>query len=145
MDILQRIHVSRTVSLRNTASTHCVSRAIRKRHRLASGSIKRKVRCHNRQIHKMTILKGGVRKRNQAPYEVKGFRLFDKVRYDGREYFIFGRRSSGFFDIRTLDGKKINNGSISYKKLALLETGKHYLTERRIGSPLTTKVTSVRT
>ena len=42
----------------------------------------KKVRCHNRQIHKNTILKGGVRKRNQAEYEVKGFRLFDKVSYN---------------------------------------------------------------
>jgi len=105
----------------------------------------KKVRCHNRQIHKMTISKGGIRKRNQAPYEVKGFRLFDKVRYNGREYFIFGRRSSGFFDIRTLDGEKLNNGSISCKKLALLEKQKYYLTERRKGSHLTAKVTSVRT
>ena len=95
----------------------------------------KKVRCHNRQIHKNTILKGGVRKRNQAPYEVKGFRLYDKILYQGREYYIFGRRSSGFFDIRTLDGKKENNGSISYKKLKLLETKKYYLTERRCRIP----------
>ena len=38
----------------------------------------KKVRCHNRQIHKNTILKGGIRKRNQTGYLVKGFRLFDK-------------------------------------------------------------------
>lgn len=91
----------------------------------------KKVRCHNRQIHKMTMLKGGIRKRNQAPYRVKGYRLFDKVRYQGNEYFIFGRRSSGYFDIRTLDGTKVNNGSISYKKLQLIETKNYYLTERR--------------
>lgn len=91
----------------------------------------KKVRCHNRQIHKSTILKGGYRKRNQAPYLVKGFRLFDKVRYNDKEYFIFGRRNSGFFDIRTLDGEKVNKGSLSYKKLRLIETRKSYLTERR--------------
>lgn len=91
----------------------------------------KKVRCHNRQIHKSTILKGGYRKQNQAPYLVKGFRLFDKVRYNDKEYFIFGRRNSGFFDIRTLDGEKVNNGSLSYKKLRLIETRKSYLTERR--------------
>ena len=71
----------------------------------------KKVRCHNRQIHKQKILKGGIRKRNQAPYLVKGFRLFEKVKYHGKLYFIFGRRSSGFFDIRTLDGTKVNKGS----------------------------------
>lgn len=39
----------------------------------------KKVRCHNRQIHKANILKGGKKKLNQASYIVKGFRLFDKV------------------------------------------------------------------
>jgi N6-L-threonylcarbamoyladenine synthase len=33
------------------------------------------VRNHNRQLHKATILKGGVRKANQAATYVKGFRL----------------------------------------------------------------------
>ena len=92
----------------------------------------KKVRCHNRQIHKMAILKGGKRKLNQAEYLVKGYRLFDKVLYHGEEYFIFGRRKSGFFDIRTLDGEKVNKGSISCKKLQLLEIPKGYLIERRI-------------
>jgi 5-methylcytosine-specific restriction endonuclease McrA len=98
----------------------------------------KKVRCHNRQIHKNTILKGGYRKRNQAEYEVKGYRLFDKVSYNKEEYFIFGRRTSGFFDIRKLDGTKVNKGSISYKKLGLKEKAKHYLIERRMCIPLTT-------
>lgn len=87
--------------------------------------------CHNRQIHKQTILKGGIRKSNQAEYLVKGYRLFDKVRYQGREYFIFGRRKSGFFDIRTLSGEKVNKGSISVKKLTFADTRKNYLIERR--------------
>ena len=39
----------------------------------------KKVRCHNRQIHKCTINKGGARKLNQAQQTVFGFRLFDKV------------------------------------------------------------------
>lgn len=89
----------------------------------------KKVRCHNRQIYKNTFLKGEIRKRNQAPYIVKEFRLFDKVEYQKKEYFIFGRRQSGFFDVRTLDNIKLNKGSISYKKLILLETAKHYLIE----------------
>ena len=98
----------------------------------------KKVRCHNRQIHKNTILKGGYRKRNQADYMVKGFRLFDKVLYHGKPYFIFGRRTSGFFDIRTLDGTKVNKGSISFKKLKLLDFPRNYLTERRMVAPPTT-------
>ena len=90
----------------------------------------KKVRCHNRQIHKNTILKGGVRKRNQAPYFVKGFRLFDKVMYKGQECVCFGRRSAGRMDLRLLDGTHIN-ASVSYKKLKLIESRKNYITERR--------------
>ena len=109
----------------------CISKSPRA---LSNGVVyyQKKVRCHNRQIHKNTILKGGIRKRNQAFYEVCGFRLFDRIKYLGKEYFIFGRRNSGFFDIRDLQGNKINNGSISYKKLKLIETAKHYLIERRV-------------
>ena len=90
----------------------------------------KKVRCHNRQIHKANILKGGVKKRNQAEYLVKGFRLFDKVKYGGQVGFIFGRRSSGYFDIRKLNGEVIHK-SASYKKLKLLDTRKTLLLERR--------------
>ncbi len=42
-----------------------------------------------------------------------------------------GSRQSGFFDIRTLSGDKVNKGSISCKKLQLVEKGKFMLTERR--------------
>ena len=90
----------------------------------------KKVRCHNRQIYKQNTRRGGVRKRNQAPYLVKGFRLFDKVRYKGQECFIFGRRASGYFDIRLLDGTKVHAG-VSYKKLKFLETRHNFITERR--------------
>ena len=91
----------------------------------------KKVRCHNRQIHKAKILKGGKKKNNQAEYLVKGFRLFDKVEYNKEEYFIFGRRNSGYFDIRKLDGTKVNNGSVSYKLLTLVSARKSLIIERR--------------
>ena len=87
------------------------------------------IRHHNRQIHKAKILNGGVRKTNQAPYIVKGFRLWDKVLYNGQECFISGRRSSGYFAIKKLDGTTITN-SISFKKLRLLEPATNYLIER---------------
>jgi len=95
----------------------------------------KKVRCHNRQIYKANILKGGKKKLNQAQFEVKGFRLFDKVRYQSREYFVFGRRNSGFFDIRTLEGEKINKGSINCNKLELTGFRKNMLWERRMAIP----------
>ena len=90
----------------------------------------RKVRCHNRQIHKNTILKGGYRKLNQAAYEVKGFRLFDKVLFNGQECFIFGRRTSDSMDVRLLNGTKLSL-CVGYKKLKLIERAKTILTERR--------------
>ncbi len=91
----------------------------------------KQVRKHNRQIHKANILKGGKKKLNQAPYEVKGFRLFDKVKYDGKECFIFGRRSSGYFDLRKLDGEIIHR-SANYKKIKLLDIRKSLLWERKV-------------
>lgn len=94
------------------------------------------VRHHNRQLHKNTILKGGVRRRNQAPHVVKGFRLFDLVRYENSYYYVFGRRKSGFMDIRTLDGKKVNNGSVSCKRLKVISTSKGMLAERKKVIPL---------
>jgi Restriction endonuclease len=95
----------------------------------------KQVRGQNRQLHKATILKGGVRKANKAPRYVKGFQLFDKVRYEGVECFIFGRRSSGSFDIRLLDGTKIHAG-ISFKKLTLIEKATSLLFERKRGTAL---------
>lgn len=91
----------------------------------------KKVRCQNRQIHKANFLKGGRKKLNQAPFLVRGFRLFDLVSYEGILYYVFGRRASGYFDIRKLDGTKANNGSVSCKKLKLINTQKTILTERR--------------
>ena len=90
----------------------------------------KKVRCHNRQIHKNTILKGGYRKRNQAAYEVKGFRLYDKVLWKGQKCFIFGRRSTGYMDLRLLDGTHLN-ASVGYKNLKLLKMRSNYLIEQR--------------
>lgn len=87
------------------------------------------IRHHNRQIHKAKILKCGIRKANQAPYIVKGFRLWDKVLYNGQECFISGRRSSGYFALRKLDGTAITN-SVSFKKLRLLEPATNHLIER---------------
>lgn len=92
----------------------------------------KKVRCQNRQIHKANFLKGGRKKLNQAPFLVKGFRLFDLVEYQKELYYIFGRRSSGSFDIRKLDGTKVNKGSINCKQIRLIATRKSILIEKRM-------------
>ena len=91
----------------------------------------KKVRCHNRQIHKCAIAKGGYRKLNQVPYVVYGFRLWDKVSVNGEECFVSGRRLNGSFALRKLDGTRVTKSGISYKKLSLVERAKYFITERR--------------
>ena len=90
------------------------------------------VRRQNRKMKKDKFIKGGIKKNNQLIGDVFGFGLFDTVEYQKKRYFVFGRRKRGDFDIRTLDGKKINNGSISYKKLKIIQKNNNILTERRL-------------
>ena len=71
-------------------------------------------------------------KRNQAPYEVKGFRLFDQVSYNGTECFITGRRTSGYFALKTLDGTPVHD-SAKAQDLRLLKWAGNYILERRAG------------
>lgn len=86
----------------------------------------RPVRHHNRQLHKATILKEGIRKSNQAEKYVFGYRLYDKVLYNGITCFVWGRRTRGSFLLRQLDGTKVKDG-VSYKHLKLLERSQNYL------------------
>ena len=79
----------------------------------------RKLRANNRQLHKSSILKGGIRKNNQAPREVHGYRLMDSVEYAGRHCFVNGRRQSGYFSLSDISGKTLA-GSVSYKQLNLI-------------------------
>lgn len=84
------------------------------------------VRQHNRQLHKAKIDKGGTRKSNQSAKYTKGFRLFDKVLYNGIECFVWGRRATGSFALKLLDGTKVTDG-VTYRKLQLLERSSNYL------------------
>lgn len=127
--ITKHTRITHGIAKSHCADAFCIAGNLGAK-RLGYYYFQKQTRRHNRQIHKLSILKGGLRKRNQAPYEVKGFRLFDKVACMGEEAFIFGRRSSGSFDVRKLDGTRVSAG-ISYKKLRLLETRKNYLTEIR--------------
>lgn len=94
------------------------------------------IRRQNRKMTKDKFIKGGIKKNNQLTGSVFGFDLFDAVEYQKKKYFVFGRRKRGDFDIRTLDGKKINSGSTSYKKLKLIQKNNNILTERRLPIPL---------
>lgn len=90
----------------------------------------KKVRCHNRKIHKAKILKGGIKRNNQLPYETNGYRLFDKVLFDGEEYFVFGRRKRGIFEIRGLKSERPGNGAVSFKKIKLKNERKGFIQKK---------------
>lgn len=142
---LKEIHQNVTLTYgyitKNTRITHGLDKSHRVDARCITGNpmvtpckeyfLQKKTRCHNRQIHKATVNKGGYRKLNQTSYITKGFRLFDKVLYNDIECFIFGRRATGYFDVRLLSGEKLSAG-VSYKKLKLLETRKNLLIEKKV-------------
>lgn len=128
--ITKNTRIENKLSKKHYVDARCISG-----HPLAKPSemiyYQKKIRCHNRQLFKINTLKGGTRKRNQSERVIKGYILFDKVKYQGKEYFVFGRRISGFFDIRELNGNKVNKGSINCKKLKLIERCSGYLIELR--------------
>lgn len=86
-------------------------------------------RCHNRQLHRVKAMKGGIRKRNQAEYLVYGFRLWDKVRFKGTICFINSRRVNGCFELSHLDFSIVEKLAW-YKKIKFIEPAKHYLVEK---------------
>ena len=77
------------------------------------------VRKCNRSLFKANLLPTGIRKRNTIS-RAFGFQRFDKAMYNGSECFIYGLRTSGYFDVRLLTGEKIN-ASVKYTNLKLIE------------------------
>lgn len=106
----------------HTSDAFVISKNINAK-RIGCQYLKRLIRRHNRQIHKMKILKGGKKKNNQAPFEVFGFRLFDKVLYNNKICFVYGRRKSGSFNIRDFNGE--NSKDVSRKKFKLIRGKRH--------------------
>ena len=94
--------------------------------------ISRQVRRQNRSLYKANFIKGGRLKRNTVK-EVKGFRRFDKVIFEGKESIIHGLRSRGYFDVRSISGDKLG-GDVNSKKLILLEHAKGIITQAVRGS-----------
>lgn len=140
--MFQHVHLTYGYLTKNTRITnmleksHLIDARCISGHPLASSDgdwhLIKHVRRNNRQLHKATIRKGGKRQRNTAPKVVHGFRLFDCVRYQGHICFVFGRRSSGYFDLRTLGGTKIH-ASASSKRLSLVQKATACLIERSRG------------
>ena len=87
-------------------------------------------RRQNRSLNKANPIKGGKRPVNTVK-QVDGFRRFDKVEYRGKRGIILGLRSSGYFAIGTLSGKKTCD-SVKCSKLRLLEKAKTLMFERRV-------------
>jgi len=59
--------------------------------------------------------------KNTAARIIHGFRRYDKVLWNKIECYVFGRRKTGYFELRKLDGTKIHT-SAKAKDLTLLET-----------------------
>ena len=86
----------------------------------------RQVRKCNRKLFK------GERShiRNTAARIIHGFQRYDKVKWKGNDCFVFGRRSTGYFDLRKGDGSKVH-ASVHASNMLLLERATTLLTERR--------------
>lgn len=67
--------------------------------------------------------------------EVNGYRRFDKVMYENREYYIFGLRTSGYFNLKTIDGRKIRD-SITCKKIKFIARAQGIIKEMKRVIPL---------
>lgn len=78
------------------------------------------VRRHNRKIHKDIILKSNKLKKNQSAHLVFGFARFDRVKYDGKECFVYARRTEGYFELKDIDGSKIH-ASAPVRKIKLIK------------------------
>lgn len=107
--------------------------------RLGTAYFIQQVRKCNRKLFK------GVRShiKNTAPRFIQGFQRYDKVSWKSIECFIFGRRTTGYFDLRKLDGTKVHP-SAKCKDIALLECANTLLTEMHCGSSLWQRTQGVR-
>lgn len=125
--ITKYVRIQHDLSKSHYVDARCISKNA---DAISNGNVfyMKKVRCHNRQIHKMTINKGGIRKMNQASYIVKGFRLYDRVFAKGKEWYIHGRRTKGSFVLKTLLGDSLE---IIPTKIRFLGAQRGFIVERR--------------
>ena len=94
--------------------------------RTASWHFIQQVRRCNRKLFR------GIRShiKNTAARFIYGFQRYDKVLWGGTECFVFGRRATGYFELRTLCGGKLHS-SAKAGSLILLESFNTFLTQRR--------------
>ena len=75
------------------------------------------------QLHK------GKRSEKEIPTgKLLGFRKFDKVLYQGKEYFVKGKRSTGYFELMDIEGNTIHfDHTVKVENLKRLEARKSWL------------------
>ena len=87
----------------------------------------RQTRKHNRQIHKVKMIKGNRKVKAQCAYECFGFRLYDKVLYENTICFVFSRRTKdGSLQLRFINGDLFKD-YVGYKKVKLLSCRNTFL------------------
>lgn len=80
----------------------------------------RKLRRHNRSLHRARPSKGGVRRDSRCPHELFGFRCHDKVSAKGTVGHIIGLRRSGSFRVLPIDGSP--SFDCTFRKIRHIET-----------------------
>ena len=94
-----------------------------------------KVRCHNRQVMKQNITKGGRLKRNQGPKMVLGIARYDIVEHEGgREMIVTARKTRGLYSLKPLDESKTLT-DVPRRKFALLWHSNGEVVTRRPAFP----------
>jgi len=93
--------------------------------RSTEGYVIKQVRSNNRKLYR------GSRShiKNTASRFVHGYQRYDRVKYNGTECFVFGRRSTGYFSLKMLDGTKVHD-SAKAGDIVLQESFKTMLVDR---------------
>ena len=74
-------------------------------------------------------LRKGVRSEQVIPVrKINGFRKFDKVKHEGKEYFIKGRMATGYAILMDIDGVKVNLKPIpKFEKMERISARKSWM------------------
>lgn len=89
--------------------------------------IYKKVRCHNRMLHRIGFIKGSKRRKAQSGYELHGLQMNDVVRADGKLYRVTARAATGQIFLEDSEGNKKTK---MIKGLTLIRHQRGYLIDR---------------
>lgn len=87
------------------------------------------LRRHNKHLYKENMLKGGIWVSTRSVESVFGYHFYDRVKYNGKVCFVSGRRATGSFRLKNLDGTVVHQG-ISYKKLKFIKHEQRFIFQR---------------